>query len=209
MAGFSMFLVYITLLYYSGENINFLKAKLMMQPDVVHSLAWRLSFYIHITGGALALATGPFQFIPAIRKHNLKLHKLLGRVYVIAILFIGAPAGLYMAFFANGGPVAGLGFTILCLLWVTTTYKAVIYARNHQIKEHRQWMIRSFALTFAAVTLRLWVPILSHGFDVDYETTIIVTAWLSWVPNILVAEFIINKKKLFNTVFAVKKSTTT
>lgn len=209
MAGFSMFLVYITLLYYSGENINFLKAKLMMQPEVVCSFAWRLSFYIHITGGVMALATGPFQFISSIRKRNLNLHRLLGRTYVIGILFVGAPAGLYMAFFANGGPVAGLGFAMLCMLWVITTYKAVMYARNRQIKEHRRWMIRSFALTFAAVTLRLWVPILSRGFDVSYDDTIIITAWLSWVPNILVAELIIHRKKLFSTVFAVKKSTTT
>lgn len=205
MAGLSLFLVYTTLLYFSLEDdINFLKVK----QNLVHNFAWRFSFYMHISGGVLALGSGPFQFISTIRKRNIQLHRLLGRTYVIGILFIGAPAGLYMAFFANGGPVAGLGFALLCTLWVITTAKAVIHARNLQIKEHKQWMVRSFALTFAAVTLRLWVPILSWGFDVPYETTIITTAWLSWVPNILVAELIINRKKLFNTVFALKNSTT-
>lgn len=193
MASLCLFLVYTTLLYFSFRpDINFLQVK----QDVVYNVAWRTSFYIHITGGILALGTVPFQLIPAIRRKNIQLHRTLGKIYVAGILFIGAPAGFYMAFFANGGKVATVGFIILSFLWFYTTYMGLWHVRKGNITAHRRWMLRSFALTFAAVTLRLWVPVLSYGFHVDYDVTIVLTAWLSWVPNILVIEGILYSRKI-------------
>lgn len=194
IASLCMYLAYTTMLYFSfRDDINFLQVK----PDVVHNFAWRTSFYIHITGGTLALITAPFQLIPSLRKKYINVHRKLGKIYVAAILFIGAPAGFYMAFFANGGMPASAGFIILSLLWAYTTYKGLYHMRKGEIAAHRRWMLRSFALTFAAVTLRLWVPVLSYGFHLPPEVTIVSTAWLSWVPNILVAELIINKNKFY------------
>lgn len=195
MASLCLFLVYMTLFYFSfSSTYNFLQVK----QDVVYNVAWRFSFYTHITGGILSLLIGPFQLLPKLRQHYPKLHRVMGRIYVVGILFIGTPSGLYMAMYANGGILASVGFSILAVLWFTTTLLAVMHAINRNLKAHKQWMIRSFALTFAAVTLRLWVPILSLGFSVDPEVTVIATAWLSWVPNILFAEIIINKKKILS-----------
>jgi hypothetical protein len=53
------------------------------------------------------------------------------------------------------------------------------------------WMVRSYALTFSAVTLRAWVPILSLGFNVDHDYTVIITAWLNWIPNVIVGELLL------------------
>ena len=179
-----------TALYLSFRpDINFLLAK----PDLVHNVPWRTAFYIHIVGGMSALATGPFQFLKGFRAKNKRFHRNLGKVYLAAILFVAGPSGLYMAMFANGGTLAQVGFTILSFIWVAFTWQAYAKARQKDFLSHKKWMIRSFALTFAAVTLRLWVPLCSLVFGMDHDITVIGTAWLSWLPNLVIAELLIRK----------------
>ena len=186
----AVFLFATTLLYfwfYNDPTYNFLGAK----PEVAQDPFWKTSFWIHITGGAIALITGPIQFVGAFRNRFLKFHRNLGKAYLVGILIIGGPAGLFMAFYANGGFWGSLGFCILSLLWMVTTFKAYEEIRKKNLKAHKDWMTRSFALTFSAVTLRTWVPLLSVGFGVEHDIVIVSTAWLSWIPNIIIAELII------------------
>lgn len=190
ITAFSVFLFSITTLYfyyYYDAGFNFLAKK----QDVVFNPIWRTAFYIHITGGMLALLAGPFQFIKKLRNKNLKLHRTLGKIYLVAILFLAGPSGLFMAFYAEGGGIAVVGFAIMALLWLVTTYMAYETVRKRNIEAHKAWMVRSFALTFAAVTLRLYVPIASGYFHVapfDVEAS---SAWVSWFPNLIVAEILI------------------
>lgn len=181
----SCFLVISTTFYFSFRtDINFLLAK----QDLIHNPVWMSFFYIHITGGILALGTGPFQWLQAVRS-RVKLHRLLGRLYVFGILVLAGPSGLYMALYANGGWPAGLGFFILSCLWMAFTLLAVQQIRRGDIAGHKKWMARSFALTFSAVTLRLWVPVLSLWLDTDFNLTVILSAWINWIPNLAVAEW--------------------
>ena len=90
-------------------------------------------------------------------------------------------SGLYIAYYANGGIVAQLGFTGLALSWLYTTSKAYLTIRRKEIDNHRKWMIRSYALTFAAVTLRIWLPMLQYGFGMEFESAYVIIAWLCWV----------------------------
>ena len=172
------------------DDINFLLAK----PDLVHNLIWRTAFYFHIVSGMACIITGPFQFVPYLRMKYLSFHRNLGKTYIGAILFFAAPTGLYMAFYANGGFWSGAGFFMLSLCWWATTYLAYRYILKGNVARHRQFMVYSFALTFSAVTLRIWVPLLSNFFHVDHEFTIIITAWINWVPNLFVAHLFV---KLF------------
>ncbi len=195
MTGFAFLLFTTTLVYWSFEpDVNFLLTK----QDIVHNMVWRAAFYIHITGGMLSIALGPFQFIRQLRERYLPLHRVIGKIYAIAILLIGAPTGLYMAFYANGGPGASLGFIMMSVLWFYTTWMGIRTVLNKQIIQHRQWMIRSYAITFSAVSLRLWVPCLSLIVKMDPLQVIIVTAWISWLFNLIAAEYIIKLK--FNQV---------
>ena len=84
-------------------------------------------------------------------------------------------------------------FGLLAVLWLAVTGQAVWLAMQRRIAEHRIWMIRSAALTFAAVTLRLYLPVLvvTMGFDAGY----VAVAWLCWVPNVIVAEWIIRRRR--------------
>ena len=149
---------------------------------------------IHIVGAMLATILGPFQFLPGIRKGRfLQLHRWLGRTYLVGILF-GGLGGLYMARLAYGGLPAQLGFAALAVLWLFSGFMAYKHIRNKQIESHRHWMMRNYALTFAAVTLRLWQTVFQIT-GVDFTIGYMTVAWLSWVPNLLVAEWMVRNQR--------------
>lgn len=148
----------------------------------------------HIIASMLAILIGPFQFLPGLRKGRwLKVHRWLGRTYMLSILF-GGLSGLYMAQFAYGGIITELGFGTLAVLWLYSGYRAYRHIRNKDLEAHRQWMIRNYALTFAGVMLRVWAP-LSVGMGADFTTAYIIIGWACWVPNLLVAEWIIRRTR--------------
>lgn len=148
----------------------------------------------HIVASMLAILIGPFQFLPRLRKGRLlKVHRWLGRGYMLSILF-GGLSGLYMAQFAYGGTISRLGFGVLACLWLYSGYRAYKHIRDKEVEEHRQWMIRNYALTFAGVMLRIWVPV-STTLGADFTTAYIIIAWACWVPNLLVAEWIIRRSR--------------
>jgi uncharacterized membrane protein len=188
MTGLSVLLFCMTFMYFNFRpDVNFLLTK----QDIVFDPIWRTAFYIHITGGMLALITGPINFIKKIRQYNLGLHRLIGKIYITSILLIAAPTGCYMAFYANGGIYSTLGFLLMSILWFYTTFMAITTIRKKKVEEHIKWMVRSYAMTFAAVTLRLLVPIMSMGFNMEHITIIVATAWISWIINLIVAESLI------------------
>jgi uncharacterized membrane protein len=140
------------------------------------------------------LLCGWSQFLKSSRSKYLKLHRFLGKIYVITVLLSGI-AGLYLAFHATGGAIASFGFGILALLWLTTTSIAFIFIQKKQIEKHQHWMIRSYALCFAAVTLRLWIPFFQAVLHFEFVEGYRIIAWLCWVPNLLFAEWIIFRKR--------------
>lgn len=147
----------------------------------------------HISSSPIALIIGVWQLSTKRRKNNPALHKWLGRVYGFAIL-IGGISGLNLAINALGGPVAGWGFGLLAVIWMGVTANAIRLAIAGNYAEHRKWMIRSFALTFAAVTLRLYlVGFMIAGFE--YAAASVYIAWLCWVPNAIFAEWWIGRGK--------------
>jgi ABC-type multidrug transport system permease subunit len=149
---------------------------------------------MHIIGAMLAILIGPFQFLDGMKKGRLlKIHRWLGRTYLLSVLF-GGLGGLYMAPLAHGGVISQLGFTALAILWLFSGFMAYKHIRNKEIEQHREWMTRNYALTFAGVMLRLWMPTLVIA-GVDFTAGYIVIAWLCWVPNLAVAQWIINRRR--------------
>jgi hypothetical protein len=145
-----------------------------------------LFFFAHVGFAPLALLLMPFQFWAGLRIRRPHLHRWTGRVYVLAIMISGI-GGLFMALNTDAGRMAGLGFGLLAVAWLGTTARGIWLARARRISEHRVWMIRSAALTFAAVTLRLYIPI-SQMIGWPFEISYAVIAWACWVPNLLLAE---------------------
>lgn len=162
-------------------------------PDMaVHFETSRAAFLAHITGASLALLIAPFQLMPRLRARRLTLHRWLGRLYGLGVL-IGGVGALIMAPNSNGGIVAVLGFGLLALLWLGATGAGIFAARQGQIARHRRFMIRSVALTFAAVTLRLeLLPMMASGME--YVDAIRILSWAAWVPNLLIAEWFLRRR---------------
>lgn len=157
-------------------------------PDFLyHSQLWPIAFYAHITLASLALALVPFQLWPGMRR-RLRLHRLLGRIYALAILASGL-GGLWLAVTTRSGLAASLGFGALAIAWIGTTAIGVYLAMKRDIAAHRSWMLRSTALTMAAVTLRIHL-LLSVLAGFSYEEVVGWLAWSCWLPNLLVAEII-------------------
>jgi len=160
-------------------------------PNMIHQLGqWRFWFVLHVSTGPLALMLTPFQLSKKFRNRNLKRHRILGRVYAGLILVSGI-AGLVIAFNAKGGLPTRVGFGLLAVFWLTVTANAILHARAGRIVRHREWMIRSAALTFAGVTLRLWL-MTGTAAGLPFETVVYpMSAWLCWTPNLVVAELVI------------------
>ncbi len=153
----------------------------------------RVAIGAHIAGGIVALAIVPLQLVPQLRGRRAPVHRWLGRVALLGML-VGGLGGLAMAAVAYGGPVSRLGFGALALAWLATAglgYRAI---RRRQVAAHRRWMTRTIALTLAAVTLRLWLPLLLIVAHLSFDSAYPLVAWLCWVPNLLVAEVLIRTR---------------
>lgn len=162
-------------------------------PELLTNTIWNLFFYLHIGFGGLSLLTGWSQFSKKIRARNIRLHRILGKIYMIAILISGV-SSIYIALYATGGMGPSFGFGTLGVLWLTTSTMAYIAVRKRHIPQHKVWMIQSFALSFAAVTLRLWLPLLTAAMHMEFIEAYRIIAWLCWVPNLLVAFTIVRIK---------------
>jgi hypothetical protein len=166
--------------------------------------AAQLVFLAHVVGGGIALLAGPWQLMPRLRARHLRLHRASGYLYAGAVA-LGGTAGLVMAARAWAGPVTQLGFTLLAVAWLATTalgLRSIIVAGDRAA--HRAWMTRSFALAFAAVSLRIQLPLLGV-LGVPAAIAYQIVAWSSWVPNLVVAQRVLAVRRNSTGVMPVQR----
>jgi hypothetical protein len=159
--------------------------------EVLENVVWHTAFYIHITFGGIALLIGWTQFSKNLRNRYLNTHRMIGKIYIGSVM-LSSLAGFYIALFASGGITSTLGFGSLAAAWFFTVLMAYTSILKRDIKQHENWMIRNYALTFAAVTLRIYLP-LSQMMHMDFIAAYRVISWICWIPNLIIAEIIINK----------------
>lgn len=182
---------------YAVAVYGFLPLGATIHPDMrVAFEANRAAIYLHVFASAVALLLGPFQFSVRLRTARPALHRWCGRFYLGVGVLLGGLAGLYMAFHAFGGLVSRVGFGCLALAWLYTGFRAYRAIRARDVVSHRRWMVRNFSLAFAAVTLRLWLPAAIVS-GIPFESAYPVIAWLCWVPNLVAAEFLLNRTNRF------------
>lgn len=163
------------------------------KPDeLLADRLWHLGFFTHIVLGGVALLTGWTQFSQNWRNRYLALHRRIGMIYVIAVV-LSSIAGIFIAFHATGGIIPSIGFMCLGIAWFSFTTSAYFNIRNKSIIGHEKMMIYSYAACLAAVTLRIWLPILIIIFN-DFIKAYTIVAWLCWVPNLLVAYLIVRRR---------------
>ncbi len=181
--------LYPLIYFVQDRNFGLLSTK---SDALLSDTLWNVGFYTHIIFGGLALLIGWLQFSPRLRRARLSLHRNFGKIYVAAALLSGL-AGIGIGTKATGGWTATLGFMSLGTIWVSTTFLAYRHIRAGRVSEHQKMMIYSYAACFAAVTLRLWMPMLVPLFKGDFIQAYQIVAWLCWVPNLFVAWWIVGE----------------
>jgi uncharacterized membrane protein len=184
-----------TFTYFNFDpNYSFLKLK---QEAI--ATGWYLpAYYSHVLISGIILVAGFFQLFPKSSSKYKRIHRAMGYLYVMGIIFFAAPGGIVMSLFIGRGPWVLASFITLSILWFFFTSRAFSEIRKRNIAAHKQWMWRSYALTFSAVTLRLYIFITSYSIDLNNPEAYATLAWLSWVPNLVVVEFLIINRSAFN-----------
>jgi uncharacterized membrane protein len=189
---FFFLMLQITLRYIPFDSeASFLMIK---QTEVTTIKPYLTIFYIHVYTAIFCLIAGFTQFSNALLRRYRKLHRVIGYLYFISVVFLAAPSGIFIGYYANGGLFAQISFILLGLLWFSFTIKAILAIKKGSIKLHRQFMLRSFALAFSAITLRLWKVILVYLFHPAPMDVYQIIAWLGWIPNLLLIEYLIRRK---------------
>ena len=170
------------LFYFFQDNFGLLGNK---NSALLASVLWSSAFYTHITAGGLALLFGWIQFNQKIRIATPAMHRNLGKLYLLLAL-CSSVSGAYLALHAEGGVIAATGFLCLAIVWFTSTLMGYTSIVKGRVIQHQKFMVYSYAACFAAVTLRIWLPLLIAIYG-DFIKAYVVVAWLCWVPNIFVA----------------------
>lgn len=152
----------------------------------------KIVIYTHIFASLVALIIGPLQFSTNLRFKYIQFHRWSGRVYLLIGVLFGGFAGFIMAQHAFGGLVSRVGFTSSAVVWIFTGCMALYSILKKDVEAHRRWMVRNFSLTFSAVTLRIYLGFFMAS-GVPFSEFYPLLAWLSWVPNILLAEWVFNR----------------
>lgn len=197
IAIFCWLMIDLTLPYLGFDyKVDFLLTK----QKIIHIKHWRYSFNVHILFSIFSLAAGLTQFSNYILEKYKKLHRYVGYAYVIDVLLLAGPSGLIMGFYANGTSWAKCSFIILAIIWIIFTAISYKKAIDKDFVAHRKWMIRSYALTLSAITLRLLAMILPNWFRMEAFAEYTLIAWLSWTINLGIAELVIfsGRKKALN-----------
>ncbi len=180
--------IYPVIYFLMDRNFGLLSSK---PVSLLSNMAWNIGFYTHIIFGGVALLPGWTQFSTRLRLKYLRLHTTLGKIYVVAAL-LSATAGFGIGFFATAGIIAATGFISLGITWFSTTLLAFLRVKKGKIVAHQKLMVYSYAACFAAVTLRVWLPLLTSWLG-DFNTAYRIVAWLCWIPNMIVAYLICRK----------------
>jgi hypothetical protein len=189
LLGFSLA---VNALSYSNFNPSY--SFLRLKQKAIETGWYLPAYYSHVLISAIVLMSGFVQVLPSARKRFPKFHRKLGLIYVIGILFLAAPGGLVMSFFINRGSWVLTSFLAQCLLWFFFTAMAYKKARERDFLAHERWIWRSFSLTLAAITLRVYIFVFSFSIDLSQAHGYATLAWVSWVPNLLFVEWWFRKE---------------
>lgn len=178
-------------------------SKVGIRPDVPFHFPLLMA---HILTGGIALLLGPLQFYAPIRRRAPRVHRLIGRFYLLAGVVPSGITGFGVAMLTTRGWVAGAGFAMLSLFWLVSAAYGYAAVRRRDFGAHERWMRRNFAATFAGFTLRAWLgllivaqlPLLDPVYGGDsaalFAVAYATAAWMCWVPNVLLIEWWIRSR---------------
>jgi len=182
---FSYLMILITMQYVPIKlDVAFLNIK----QEELSLRYYPIAFFTHVYTSIFVLLLGLIQFAPGIRNLFPKAHRTVGKIYVFLVLILASPSGFIIALHANGGWYSRISFVIQAVLWFVFTYQAYLYALRKKWGLHRNFMMRSFALTLSAISLRLFKWLIVGAFELPPMDTYRIVSWLGWLINLAVVE---------------------
>jgi hypothetical protein len=155
----------------------------------------RVWLLAHISGGMVALSLGPFVLWLGLNQRRMAVHRALGITYMSSIAF-SSVAAFYLAFNTTFGWVFGMGLTGLAIAWLVTTGMALVAIRRRLITQHKEWMVRSYVVTFAFVNFRMLVGILQAAGVGTLAEQISAASWFCWAVPLLLTEAVLQGRKI-------------
>lgn len=165
---------------------------------------FQVAFYVHISSSWVVIFVGLWQFFPAFLRRWPALHRVLGKIYLGAILLLAAPSGWVLGMYANGGLSSKVSFALQSVVWWGLTWLAWREIRRHRHLPHVEMMLRSYAVTLAAMSLRTESWVMHYFFDTKPIETYLTVVWLSWVGNLLLVEILIYNGLAKKWITAIK-----
>ncbi|KAI2602911.1 uncharacterized protein GGS25DRAFT_72301 [Hypoxylon fragiforme] len=179
MAGLSFLVAAYAIYFIFGPPVG--------NPMVKQRMLSRPVGRCHVLGSLIAMGLGPFQFLDSLRRKYPEIHRWIGRIYVVA-LYTGSISGFSVTFISFANPIGKWGFAALALAWFITVTYGMLTIWNGDIKSHREWMLRNFSLTYAAVMLR-WQIVLFIACGMDNVVSLSLCGYTCWIPNLIFIEW--------------------
>jgi hypothetical protein len=191
------FLTFAGLVFVAGFALPYLALDEQRFANFWPIRGWLL---VHIAAGTGALLSGPFQLWWGLTDRRMATHRRVGIAYV-ACVAIGAVSGIPLALYTAHGVISAVALLGLVLAWSLTTGMAYLAIRRHLYEQHKEWMIRSYVVTFAFVSARIGVGLFSVGLGAppgtaDFNTAFAIGIWLSWSVPLLVTEAFLQGRKI-------------
>ena len=179
---------------------------LLLDPAVLARYEARQAWVIiHVAAGGVALLTGPMQLWLGLSGLAMRVHRRLGLAYVAAV-GIGSIAAFYLAAHTTLGWGFAAGITGLGIAWVVTTALAIVAISRGLVVQHRQWMIRSYTVTFAFVTFRAaWAALQAAGIGTRSEQ-LAMASWFCWAVPLLIVEVVMHGRRILGSSAAFEDS---
>jgi hypothetical protein len=163
---------------------------------------------LHVVGGTAALLIGPAQLWLGSQRGKMVLHRILGIGYLMGVA-VSSVAAFYLAAHTDFGWVFAMGLTSLAIAWITTTGLAVVAISRYLIQQHREWMVRSYVVTFSFVIFRILVDVLGITGTGTIVERLTAASWLCWSVPLLITEAMLQGRKMFIPQVRVSKTIVT
>jgi hypothetical protein len=201
MMKIALFVITLIALWYVGITVP----KYLTVSRETYGLFWPRHewLFVHALAGTIAVVFGPIQFWLGLKREQPALHRILGVSYV-ASTGIGALTAVYMAFHTVYGWVFGAGLTAMAIAWVVTTGIATLAISRRMVQLHREWMIRSYTVTFGFVLFRLISDVLDMANVGTLPERLTISSWACWTIPLLLVEAVVQGRKV---LFPIREQT--
>jgi|SRR5215471_14325924 len=149
---------------------------------------------LHISGGMLALLTGPWQFWSGLRQKHLQVHAWTGRLFLLGV-GMGVTGATYLAVSTTFGWAFGLALFVLAWAWASAATTALYFILHGQVQIHKEWMIRAYVITFAFVTFRVLNDYGPTSRLQPINDRAVTIAWFCWTVPLFITEIVLQFRR--------------